>query len=108
MKITKELLIAAGMPPWDVRTFTVEWPEGAEITVENIARAGDIGLSTRYLLHAISDDRTYRCGIGRQEDKLRDAEIARHREALDAINRQKLEAEQQWLADALCRAVAGL
>ena len=44
MKITTADLLSAGIPPWDVRKFRIEWPDGAEITEANVARAEELGL----------------------------------------------------------------
>ena len=57
-KITKEDLTKAGMPPWDVRKFAIEWPDGAEISGQNIERAKQIGLTPPVLLYAVLDDAT--------------------------------------------------
>ena len=53
MKITKQWLVAAYACPSQVEIFDEEWPDGAEITLENYLLAVKLDLNVNWLLKRI-------------------------------------------------------
>lgn len=49
MKITEDYLRCLGADCERLQVFSVEWPQGAEVTIENCRRAQDLGLEIRWL-----------------------------------------------------------
>ena len=49
MKITREYLVGLGASCEQLDTFSDEWPDGAEITLDNCLRAAELGLDLDWL-----------------------------------------------------------
>src|SRR3990167_784120 len=49
MKITREYLVGLGASCKQLDTFSDEWPDGAEITLDNCLRAAELGLDLDWL-----------------------------------------------------------
>ena len=49
MKITREYLVSLGASCEQLDAFSAEWPDGAEITLENCLRAAELGLDLDWL-----------------------------------------------------------
>ena len=49
MKITREYLVGLGASCEQLDTFSDEWPDGAEITLDNCLRAAELGLNLDWL-----------------------------------------------------------
>lgn len=53
MKITPEMLRRANACPEHVKIFEQEWPDGAEVTLENVQRAADLGLDLDWFVYEL-------------------------------------------------------
>ena len=49
MKITREYLVGLGASCEQLDTFSEEWPDGAEVTLDNCLRAAELGLNLNWL-----------------------------------------------------------
>ena len=49
MKITHEYLVGLGASCEQLDTFSEEWPDGAEVTLDNCLRAAELGLDLDWL-----------------------------------------------------------
>lgn len=87
-RVTRDILISAGMPIWDINRFVNEWPKGAEITPANMERAQKIGLRTSVFVAALGTQGEFDAFTCPDKDTLWRAETAereRHKAAMENI-----------------------
>jgi hypothetical protein len=90
MMVTKQILFAAGIPSWDIAKFNARWPDGCEVTVENLLEAQRIGLSPSALFHATATPELIRA-----YDQACSAERARHWDKIDASKASLKDTESE-------------
>lgn len=107
MIVTHAMLLQAGMPPWDVNKFRDEWPNGAEINIDNLRRAREIGLSPTSLFYTIAtkDVRQRYSAENQNAFRTADTAIKEAEAALELARKNRTQAETDARDAAL---VAGL
>jgi hypothetical protein len=90
MIVTKEWLEDHEACRDQVKVFVAEWPDGAELTLENLRRAADIGLSIDWLACKIFDRNQLD-----EYDHATDPEWAEYQRAL-APARAEYHRKREW------------
>jgi len=92
MKITREYLVGLGASCEQLDTFSDEWPDGAEITLDNCLRAAELGLDLDWLAEKMFPARALEAYLQATAPAL---------EAYEQAKAQALEAYRQARATAL-------
>ena len=103
MKITREYLVGLGASCKQLDTFSGEWPDGAEVTLDNCLRAAELGLDLDWLAEKMFPARALEAYLQATAPALEAYEQAKA-QALEAYRQARataLEAYEQATAPAL-------